>query len=309
MGSGGPDVPNYPWWRCGSHRCQLQVFSSITSAGGGGGWYCAGTTGQTGGSGGGRRLLILMLRGRRSRKYTPYNSPCTQGNDGGWLLLQPPIQLLAEVVEQQLVGSRWPTGGPAGNGGSRSNFSDITVQAQLSRAYFAGGGGGGGNSVDQTWRSRIWWILAVVVLEADLWRTSLSRNLMELLILVVVEVLQVRHQTGVPPATGGSWWFRHSNYKVQISIMSEVKVNKISPRTACGTVTLGDSGDTFTIPSGATITNKFGTANRFWWQQETVVLGYKSSIKTAGFTAVTAATGSGYFCNTTGGIFTIAFTQ
>ena len=37
--------------------------------------------------------------------------------------------------------------------------------------------------------------------------------------------------------------------------MSEVKVNKISPRTACGTVTLGDSGDTFTIPSGATITN------------------------------------------------------
>ena len=45
--------------------------------------------------------------------------------------------------------------------------------------------------------------------------------------------------------------------------MSEVKVNKISPRTACGTVTLGDSGDTFTIPSGATITNA-GTANRFW---------------------------------------------
>ena len=32
--------------------------------------------------------------------------------------------------------------------------------------------------------------------------------------------------------------------------MSEVKVNKISPRSACGTdVTLGDSGDTFTIPS------------------------------------------------------------
>ena len=36
--------------------------------------------------------------------------------------------------------------------------------------------------------------------------------------------------------------------------MSEVKVNKISPRTACGTVTLGDSGDTFTLPSGATMT-------------------------------------------------------
>ena len=26
--------------------------------------------------------------------------------------------------------------------------------------------------------------------------------------------------------------------------MSEIKVNKISPRAACGTVTLGDSGDT-----------------------------------------------------------------
>jgi hypothetical protein len=37
--------------------------------------------------------------------------------------------------------------------------------------------------------------------------------------------------------------------------MSEVKVNKISPRTACGTTTLGDSGDSFVIPSGVTITN------------------------------------------------------
>ena len=30
--------------------------------------------------------------------------------------------------------------------------------------------------------------------------------------------------------------------------MSEVKVNKISPRTNCGTDMLGDSGDTITIP-------------------------------------------------------------
>ena len=37
--------------------------------------------------------------------------------------------------------------------------------------------------------------------------------------------------------------------------MSEIKVNKISPRTNCGTVQLGDSGDTITIPAGATITN------------------------------------------------------
>ena len=34
--------------------------------------------------------------------------------------------------------------------------------------------------------------------------------------------------------------------------MSEVKVNKISPRSGTG-VALGDSGDTFTLPSGGTI--------------------------------------------------------
>jgi hypothetical protein len=44
--------------------------------------------------------------------------------------------------------------------------------------------------------------------------------------------------------------------------MSEVKVNKISPRTNCGTVTLGDSGDTFSIPAGVTFTNN-GTATGF----------------------------------------------
>jgi len=35
--------------------------------------------------------------------------------------------------------------------------------------------------------------------------------------------------------------------------MSELKTDKISPRTASGTITLGDSGDTFTVPSGATL--------------------------------------------------------
>ncbi len=34
--------------------------------------------------------------------------------------------------------------------------------------------------------------------------------------------------------------------------MSEIKVNKLSPRSGTA-VTLGDSGDTFTIPSGATL--------------------------------------------------------
>jgi len=77
---------------------------------------------------------------------------------------------------------------------------------------------------------------------------------------------------------------------------SEIKVNKISP--ASGTAfTMGDSGDTFTIPSGATITNS-GTANGFGdsleWQT--------SDIKTSTFTAVA---GKGYFVNTTGGAITV----
>jgi len=81
--------------------------------------------------------------------------------------------------------------------------------------------------------------------------------------------------------------------------MSEVKVNKISPRTNCGTVQLGDSGDTITIPAGATITNNgtqtgFGRTGTVDWQT--------SSIKTATFTA---ANGEGYFCNTSGGAFTV----
>ena len=43
--------------------------------------------------------------------------------------------------------------------------------------------------------------------------------------------------------------------------MSELKANKISPATLTDVV-LGDSGDTFTIPSGATIVNS-GTATGF----------------------------------------------
>ena len=43
--------------------------------------------------------------------------------------------------------------------------------------------------------------------------------------------------------------------------MSEIQVNKISPSSGTA-ITLGDSGDTFTIPSGATFTNN-GTANGF----------------------------------------------
>jgi len=73
--------------------------------------------------------------------------------------------------------------------------------------------------------------------------------------------------------------------------MSEIKVNKISPRTACGTTTLGDSGDTFTIPAGVTITNNgtqtgFGREGSVNWQT--------SDIKTSTFTA---SSGEGYFIN------------
>jgi len=80
--------------------------------------------------------------------------------------------------------------------------------------------------------------------------------------------------------------------------MSEVKVNKISPRTNCGTVQLGDSGDTITIPSGATITNN-GTAAGFG---ATGAASWDTTVKTASFTGVA---GVGYFVNTTSGAITV----
>ncbi len=80
--------------------------------------------------------------------------------------------------------------------------------------------------------------------------------------------------------------------------MSEVKVNKISPRTNCGTVQLGDSGDTITIPAGATITNN-GTAAGFG---ATGAASWDTTVKTASFTAVA---GVGYFVNTTSGAITV----
>ena len=80
--------------------------------------------------------------------------------------------------------------------------------------------------------------------------------------------------------------------------MSEVKVNKISPRTACGTVTMGDSGDAFTIPSGVTITNN-GTQVGFG---RTGTVDWDTTPKTG---TVTAGTGKGYFVNTTSGNITV----
>jgi len=75
--------------------------------------------------------------------------------------------------------------------------------------------------------------------------------------------------------------------------MSEVKVNKISPRSGTD-VTLGDSGDNFIIPSGATLTNN-GSASGFG-------IAWQSAIKTASFTAVA---GEGYWINTTSAAVTV----
>ena len=83
--------------------------------------------------------------------------------------------------------------------------------------------------------------------------------------------------------------------------MSEVKVNKISPRTACGTVTLGDSGDTFTVPSGVTITNN-GTQTGFG---RTGTVDWITTPKVTGDSPVTGVTGKGYFMNTTAGKITL----
>jgi hypothetical protein len=73
--------------------------------------------------------------------------------------------------------------------------------------------------------------------------------------------------------------------------MSKIEVNTIEPQ--CGTtLTLGASGDTVTLASGASQSG-FGRTGTVDWQT--------GSIKTANFTA---ANGEGYFCNTTGGAFT-----
>jgi hypothetical protein len=90
--------------------------------------------------------------------------------------------------------------------------------------------------------------------------------------------------------------------------MSKIEVNTID--TQCGsalqigctntaTIGLGKSGDTITIPSGATIVNSgtqtgFGREGSVDWQT--------GSIKTGTFTAVT---GEGYFVNTSGGTATV----
>ena len=74
--------------------------------------------------------------------------------------------------------------------------------------------------------------------------------------------------------------------------MSKIEVNTVAPQ--CGTtLTLGESGDTVTLGSGASQSG-FGRTGTVNWQT--------GSIKTSTFTAVN---GEGYFVNTTGGAVTV----
>jgi len=114
--------------------------------------------------------------------------------------------------------------------------------------------------------------------------------------------------------------------------MSEVKVNKISPRTNCGTVTVGDSGDSVSVTAGVPVTvngdlksnalkatdggsiiSQSGTTITLGASGDTISLAsgasqsgfgregsvdWQTAIKTGDFTAVS---GEGYFVNTTSG--------
>jgi hypothetical protein len=96
--------------------------------------------------------------------------------------------------------------------------------------------------------------------------------------------------------------------------MSEVKVNKITPTTNCGTVTLGDSGDTIAIPAGVTLTSGGALQNSGTITNTGSITGlaitgtidnqvnWQTTVKTSNFTA---SAGEGYFCNTTSGAFTV----
>ena len=71
--------------------------------------------------------------------------------------------------------------------------------------------------------------------------------------------------------------------------MSEVKTDKLSPRTSSGTLTLGTSGDTFSIPSGVTLSNS-GTASGFGKVLQ-VVQTYKTDTSSTTSTSFTDVSG------------------
>ena len=112
--------------------------------------------------------------------------------------------------------------------------------------------------------------------------------------------------------------------------MSEVKVNKISPRSGTD-VALGDSGDSFNVPSGAAIAitgdlksstlkdsagavviSKSGTAVTIGASGDTVSVASGATLEGAGLawqavqtTGFTASAGNAYPCNTTSAAFTV----
>jgi|9_EtaG_2_1085328.scaffolds.fasta_scaffold08739_3 hypothetical protein len=84
---------------------------------------------------------------------------------------------------------------------------------------------------------------------------------------------------------------------LKVNTIQDTDGNNIINENA-NTITIGASGDTITIPSGATITNN-GTQTGFG---RTGTVDWQSTVKTATFTA---SDGEGYFCNTTAGSFTV----
>jgi hypothetical protein len=114
--------------------------------------------------------------------------------------------------------------------------------------------------------------------------------------------------------------------------MSEIKVNKISPKQTCTQLTLGDSGDTIIVTSGAnlntdTIKNLNSSSIITQTNATTITLGFSGSTiaiasgaSQTGFgrsgtvnwdttaktsSPVTAVSGTGYFINTTSGAITV----
>ena len=81
---------------------------------------------------------------------------------------------------------------------------------------------------------------------------------------------------------------------IKVNTVQDTDGNNIINENA-NTITIGASGDTISIPSGATLANN-GTATGF------ASIAWQSSVKTATFTAVA---GEGYFINTTGGAFEV----
>jgi hypothetical protein len=80
--------------------------------------------------------------------------------------------------------------------------------------------------------------------------------------------------------------------------MSKIEVDAIEPQSGTS-LTLGASGDTITVPAGATITNS-GTAAGFG---ATGAVSWNTTKITADPSP--AVSGVGYFCDTSGGAFTI----